>query len=64
MTIWKGMGYYMVIYLAGLQSIPQQLYEAAAIDGSDGLRKHWDITVPSNGPLFSIGRLSLSNFRK
>ena len=58
MTIWKGMGYYMVIYLAGLQSIPQQLYEA------DGLRKHWDITVPSNGPLFRIGRLSLSNFRK
>jgi putative chitobiose transport system permease protein len=49
-TIWKGLGYYMVIYLAGLQAIPEDLYEAAAIDGSDGLRKHWDITVPLMQP--------------
>jgi putative chitobiose transport system permease protein len=49
-TIWKGLGYYMVIYLAGLQSIPAELYEAGAIDGSDGLRKHWDITVPLMQP--------------
>lgn len=49
-TIWKGLGYYMVIYLAGLQSIPQELYEAAAIDGSDGLSKHWDITLPLMRP--------------
>jgi putative chitobiose transport system permease protein len=49
-TIWKGLGYYMVIYLAGLQAIPTDLYEAAAIDGSDGLRKHWDITVPLMKP--------------
>jgi putative chitobiose transport system permease protein len=49
-TVWKGLGYYMVIYLAGLQSIPADLYEAAAIDGSDGIRKHWDITVPLMKP--------------
>lgn len=49
-TIWKGLGYYMVIYLAGLQSIPADLYEAAAIDGSDGISKHWDITVPLMRP--------------
>lgn len=49
-TIWKGLGYYMVIYLAGLQSIPAELYEAGAIDGSDGIRKHWDITVPLMQP--------------
>ncbi len=49
-TVWKGLGYYMVIYLAGLQSIPEDLYEAAAIDGSDGLLKHWDITVPLMRP--------------
>jgi putative chitobiose transport system permease protein len=49
-TIWKGLGYYMVIYLAGLQAIPADLYEAAAIDGSDGLKKHWDITVPLMKP--------------
>jgi putative chitobiose transport system permease protein len=49
-TIWKGLGYYMVIYLAGLQGIPADLYEAAAMDGSDGIRKHWDITLPLMGP--------------
>ncbi|CCQ49693.1 sugar ABC transporter, permease protein [Crocosphaera watsonii WH 8502] len=49
-TIWKGLGYYMVIYLAGLQAIPEELYEAAAIDGSDGWLKHWDITIPLMRP--------------
>ncbi|HLO50911.1 MAG TPA: sugar ABC transporter permease [Kamptonema sp.] len=49
-TIWKGLGYYMVIYLAGLQAIPGELYEAAAIDGSDGFRKHWDVTLPLMKP--------------
>lgn len=49
-TVWKGLGYYMVIYLAGLQSIPTELYEAAAMDGSDGYRKHWDITMPLMRP--------------
>jgi putative chitobiose transport system permease protein len=44
--VWRGLGYYMVIYLAGLQAIPQDLYEAGAIDGSDGWQKHWDITLP------------------
>ncbi|MBE9013585.1 sugar ABC transporter permease [Pseudanabaenaceae cyanobacterium LEGE 13415] len=58
-TIWKGLGYYMVIYLAGLQSIPADLYEAASIDGSDGLRKHWDITVPLMKPyLFLVAVIS------
>jgi putative chitobiose transport system permease protein len=49
-TIWKGLGYYMTIYLAGLQSIPTDLYEAAAIDGSDNFTKHWDITIPLMRP--------------
>lgn len=49
-TVWKGLGYYMVIYLAGLQSLSVDLYEAAAIDGSDGIRKHWDITIPLMKP--------------
>jgi putative chitobiose transport system permease protein len=49
-TIWKGLGYYMVIYLAGLQSISPELYEAAAIDGSDGWQKHWDLTFPLMRP--------------
>ncbi len=58
-TIWKGLGYYMVIYLAGLQSIPTDLYEAGAIDGSDGFRKHWDITIPLMQPyLLLVGVIS------
>jgi carbohydrate ABC transporter membrane protein len=48
--VWRGLGYYMVIYLAGLQAIPQDLYEAGAIDGCDGWRKHWDITIPLMRP--------------
>jgi putative chitobiose transport system permease protein len=53
-TIWKGLGYYMVIYLAGLQSIPADLYEAAAIDGVDGIDKHWDITIPLMRPYMAL----------
>lgn len=58
-TIWKGLGYYMVIYLAGLQSIPGELYEAAAIDGVDGVGKHWSITLPLMRPyLFLVAVIS------
>ncbi|PSB12087.1 lactose ABC transporter permease [Pleurocapsa sp. CCALA 161] len=58
-TIWKGLGYYMVIYLAGLQSISPELYEAAAIDGSDSWQKHLDITLPLMRPyLFLVGVIS------
>lgn len=53
-TVWKGLGYYMVIYLAGLQSIPTDIYEAAAIDGSDGIRKHWDMTIPLMKPYLAL----------
>ena len=58
-TVWKGLGYYMVIYLAGLQALPADLYEAAAIDGSDGWRKHWDITLPLMKPyIFLVSVIS------
>ncbi|NJN62519.1 MAG: sugar ABC transporter permease [Coleofasciculaceae cyanobacterium RL_1_1] len=58
-TVWKGLGYYMTIYLAGLQSIPEDLYEAAALDGSDGWQKHLDITVPLMRPyLFLVAVIS------
>jgi putative chitobiose transport system permease protein len=53
-TIWKGLGYYMVIYLAGLQAIPADIYEAAAIDGSDSVHKHWDITLPLMQPYLAL----------
>ncbi|MEL6160133.1 MAG: sugar ABC transporter permease [Cyanobacteria bacterium J06627_32] len=58
-TVWKGLGYYMVIYLAGLQGLPADLYEAAAIDGSDGWRRHWDITLPLMKPyIFLVAVIS------
>jgi putative chitobiose transport system permease protein len=53
-TVWKGLGYYMTIYLAGLQSIPADLYEAAAIDGVDGLSRHWTITMPLMKPYMAL----------
>jgi ABC-type sugar transport system permease subunit len=45
-VIWGTAGYYMVIYLAGLQDIPRVLYEAAAIDGAGPWRSFWSITAP------------------
>ena len=53
-TLWKGLGYYMVIFLAGLQGIPAELYEAAALDGSTGLRRHLDITLPLLRPYITL----------
>ena len=53
-TLWKGLGYYMVIFLAGLQGISPDLYEAAALDGSEGWRRHLDITLPLLRPYISL----------
>ena len=53
-TLWKGLGYYMVIFLAGLQGIAQDLYEAAELDGSEGWRKHLDITLPLLRPYVTL----------
>ena len=50
MSIWKGIGLKMVIYLAALQSIPEELYEAAEIDGAGGVRRFVAITLPLLGP--------------
>ncbi len=43
---WKGLAYWMVIFLAGLQEIPEQLYEAAIIDGANSWQCFWGITLP------------------
>ena len=45
-TIWKGIGYYMMIYLASLMSVPKELYEACDIDGAGFFRKHLTVTIP------------------
>lgn len=46
MAIWSSVGQYMIIYLAGLQDVPAEVYEAAAIDGASGIRLLWFVTVP------------------
>ncbi len=46
MSIWQGVGYQMVLFLAGLQGIPEQLYEASTIDGASKFAQFWLITIP------------------
>jgi putative chitobiose transport system permease protein len=50
LTIWAGIGYYAVIFLAGLQNIPEELYDAARIDGCNDLQKHWHVSLPGLRP--------------
>lgn len=50
-NIWKNLGYCMIIYLAGLQNIPPELYEAATVDGAGFLQKHLKITLPQIAPV-------------
>jgi putative chitobiose transport system permease protein len=50
MTIWLGVGYYMMIFLAGLQNIPDELYDAAQIDGCNSWQKHWYVSIPGLRP--------------
>ena len=53
-TIWKGIGYYMMIYLAALMSVPKELYEACDIDGAGFWRKHFTVTVPHIMPAIAL----------
>jgi multiple sugar transport system permease protein len=50
-NIWAGYPFYMVSLLAGLQSIPNDLYEAATMDGANELQKFWNITIPQLLPI-------------
>ena len=53
-TVWKGIGYYMMIYLASLMSVPQDLYEACDIDGANFLQKHLTVTIPHIMPTIAL----------
>lgn len=50
MSVWIGFGYNMLVFSAGLDAIPDHLYEAAALDGAGPLRRFWNITVPMLSP--------------
>ncbi|WP_246608104.1 carbohydrate ABC transporter permease [Paractinoplanes toevensis] len=53
-VVWQFAGYSMVIFLAGLQSIPREIYEAAAIDGTGPVRRFWSIVRPLLAPAITI----------
>ena len=53
-TIWKGIGYYMIIYLAALMSVPKELYEACDIDGANFITKHLTVTIPHIMPTIAL----------
>ncbi|MFN2399577.1 MAG: carbohydrate ABC transporter permease [Gemmatimonadaceae bacterium] len=52
MAVWKNFGYNMIIFIAGLQNIPEELYEAAHIDGAGAIRRFWNVTMPMLAPTF------------
>ncbi|KNB53790.1 carbohydrate ABC transporter permease [Streptomyces caatingaensis] len=59
LTVWKGLGYYMVIYLAALAGVPRELHEAAAVDGAGALRRFVSVTVPAvRSTMVLVGALS------
>ncbi len=53
-TVWRGFGYYMMIFLAGLVAVPKELEEAATIDGAGRARVLWHITLPALKPLIAM----------
>jgi putative chitobiose transport system permease protein len=58
-VVWKGLAYYMMMYLAHLQSLSQELYDAAEIDGASLWQKHWHVTLPHLRPsMVMVGIIS------
>lgn len=64
-SVWKNMGYYMIIYLAGLQGISPELYEAGDLDGANGWHKFKYITLPQLAPtsFFVLIMLTIQCFK-
>jgi multiple sugar transport system permease protein len=65
LSIWQGVGFQMVIYLAGLQEIPDYLYEAAQIDGASKIQQFFNITLPSlrNTTIFVVISTTILAFK-
>ncbi|MBX4150956.1 sugar ABC transporter permease [Paenibacillus sp. FSL W7-1279] len=53
-AVWQGIAYNTILYLAGLQTIPQTLYEASNLDGANRWQEFWKITFPLIAPFFTI----------
>ncbi len=64
-SVWKNMGYYMIIYLASLQDVPSSLKEAGAIDGANAWQSFWQITFPllRNATFFVVMMQTINSFK-
>ncbi len=64
-SIWRDMGYYMLLFLAGLQTVPAELYEAARMDGANGWQRFWNVTIPCLRPttFFITVMLTIQSFK-
>ncbi|MFT4284752.1 MAG: sugar ABC transporter permease, partial [Protaetiibacter sp.] len=49
-STWRDMGYYMILFLAGLQTVSRELYEAARMDGANVFQRFWNVTLPGIRP--------------
>ena len=65
MSVWQGVGLQMILFLAGLQDIPEQLYEAASIDGANGWQQFVNVTVPGlrNVTVFILISITIAAFQ-
>ncbi|WP_395297412.1 carbohydrate ABC transporter permease [Kitasatospora hibisci] len=60
LTTWKGLGYYMVIYLSALANVGRDLHEAAAVDGAGAVRRFWHVTLPGVRPTMVLVSVLIS----
>ncbi|MFJ9521725.1 carbohydrate ABC transporter permease [Kitasatospora sp. NPDC101801] len=60
LTVWKGLGYYMVIYLSALGNVGRELHEAAAVDGASAARRFWHVTLPGVRPTMMLVSVLIS----
>ena len=64
-STWRDMGYYMILFLAGLQTVPRELHEAARMDGANALQRFFNVTMPSLRPttFFVTVMLTINSFK-
>ena len=53
-TLWKGFGFYMMVFLAALAAVPRELREAASLDGASRIQVFWNVTFPSIRPAIAL----------
>ena len=57
-NVWRGIPFFAIMILAGLQAIPQEVYEAATVDGADVLQRFWHITIPMLRPIIVVATVT------